>query len=97
MERHILDELYDILVSRRDADPKTSHTAKMYKKGPAKIAQKLGEEAVETVIEGVRGDREKLRSESADLLYFLLLLWAIHGLKPEEVWAELAARGGNRR
>jgi phosphoribosyl-ATP pyrophosphohydrolase len=97
MDRHILDQLYDILLARRGADPHSSHTAKMYKKGPAKIAQKLGEEAVETLIEGVKGDKEKLKSESADLLYFLLLLWAVNGLKPEEVWAELAARGGDRK
>lgn len=97
MEKHILDELYDILLSRRGADPKSSHTAKMYAKGTAKIAQKLGEEAVETVIEGVKGDLAKLTSESADLLYFLVLLWAACGLRPEAVWEELAMRRGERR
>lgn len=97
MEQHVLDRLYDVLLSRKNADPQSSHTAKMYKKGPAKIAQKLGEEAVETLIEGVKGDKEKLKSESADLLYFLLLLWAVNDVQPQEVWQELEARGGNRR
>ncbi len=76
LDGRTLDRLYEVIESRRGADPKTSHTAKLLKKGPRKIAKKLGEEAVETVIEGVAGDRKRLAAESADLLYHLLVLWA---------------------
>ena len=89
-----LDRLYATIESRRGADPTTSHTAKLFHKGRAKIAQKLGEEAVETVIEAMRGDKELLIGESADLLYHLLVLWADSGVKPEDVWAKLQAREG---
>ena len=91
---HILDALHAVLVSRKDADPETSYTARLFAKGEAKIAQKLGEEAVETVIEALRGDNAALAAESADLLYHLLALWAARGLEPAEVWAALEARRG---
>ena len=90
----VLDRLYEVIDSRRDADPEVSHTAKLFDKGPLKIAQKVGEEAVETVIEGVRGDQEALAAESADLLYHLLVLWAARGLEPPAVWSALAERRG---
>ena len=89
---HILDELYCVVESRKGADPKTSRTALLFDRGVAKIAQKLGEEAVETLIEGVRGDKERLAEESADLLYHLLVLWADQKVKPEAVWQALARR-----
>ena len=89
---HILDELYTVIESRKGADPNTSRTAQLFHRGIAKIAQKVGEEAVETVIEGMRGDRARLAEESADLLYHLLVLWADQELKPEEVWLALAKR-----
>jgi phosphoribosyl-ATP pyrophosphohydrolase len=89
-----LDRLYGIIESRRGADPGSSHTAKLFHKGRAKIAQKLGEEAVEIVIEAIRGDKELVISESADLLYHLLVLWADCNVKPEDVWAKLLARDG---
>jgi len=89
-----LDRLYGIIESRRGADPSSSHTAKLFQKGRAKIAQKLGEEAVETVIEAMRGDKDLLIGESADLLYHLLVLWADCGIKPQDVWARLLARDG---
>ncbi len=89
-----LDRLYGIIEGRRGADPATSHTARLFSKGTAKIAQKLGEEAVETVIEAMRGDKQLLIGESADLLYHLLVLWADRGIKPAEVWAALLARDG---
>ena len=74
-----LDRLWQVIKSRRGADPETSYTARLFARGRAKIAQKLGEEAVEAVIEGVRGDRTKLVGESADLLYHLFVLWADTG------------------
>jgi phosphoribosyl-ATP pyrophosphohydrolase len=90
----MLDELYEVIESRRGADPTTSHTAKLFGKGVHKIAQKVGEEAVETLIEGVRGKKNKLAAESADLLYHLLVLWAACDVKPERVWQALAERKG---
>jgi phosphoribosyl-ATP pyrophosphohydrolase len=90
----ILDRLYRVILSRRGADPASSNTARLFAKGTEKIAQKLGEEAVETLIEGIRGKKKELAAESADLLYHLLVLWADRGLKPSEVWAALAAREG---
>ncbi|HZB91037.1 MAG TPA: phosphoribosyl-ATP diphosphatase [Stellaceae bacterium] len=89
-----LDRLYAMIASRRGADPATSYTARLFADGPAKIAKKLGEEAVETVIEGVRGDGARLVAESADLLYHLLVLWADRGVTPDEVWRALEARAG---
>lgn len=90
----VLDRLYRVIVERKGADPATSNTARLLAKGPEKIAQKLGEEAVETVIEGVRGSKRELAEESADLLYHLLVLWAARALKPEAVWAALLRRQG---
>ena len=88
----VLDRLYAVILSRRGGDPAASYTAKLFGQGPAKIAQKLGEEAVEAVIEGVRGDGAKLAAESADLLYHLLVLWAQTGVEPATVWQALEAR-----
>ena len=90
----VLERLFQSILERRTADPKTSYTAKLFQRGRAKIAQKVGEEAVEAVIEAMRGDRDKLAQESADLLYHLLVLWADAGLNPAEVWQVLAAREG---
>jgi phosphoribosyl-ATP pyrophosphohydrolase len=91
---HILDRLFGVIESRRGADPAISHTARLFHKGTRKIAQKVGEEAVETVIEAVRNKRERLVEESADLMYHLLVLWADARISPREVWAELARREG---
>jgi len=89
-----LDRLWQVIRVRRGADPQTSYTARLFARGRTKIAQKLGEEAVEAVIEGVRGDPAKLVGESADLLYHLLVLWADVGISPADVAAELARREG---
>jgi phosphoribosyl-ATP pyrophosphohydrolase len=91
---HVLDRLYFVIDSRKGADPDTSYTARLFKRGRQQIAKKLGEEAVEAVIEGIRGDRPKLIGESADMLYHLLALWAANRVKPEAVWRELARREG---
>lgn len=90
----VLDHLHAVILSRRGADPEQSHTARLFARGREKIAQKVGEEAVETVIEAIRGDRAKLAQESADLLYHLLVLWADAGLDPAEVYAILDGRRG---
>lgn len=89
-----LDRLYQAILSRRGADPDVSYTAKLFQRGRAKISQKLGEEAIETVIEAMKPAGGKLAEESADLLYHLLVLWADAGIKPEDVYTVLAAREG---
>ena len=90
----VLDRLFATIESRKGADPASSYTAKLFSRGAGKIAQKVGEEAVETVIEAMRGDRDGVISESADLLYHLLVLWADAGVAPSDVFAKLAAREG---
>jgi phosphoribosyl-ATP pyrophosphohydrolase len=90
----VLDRLWQVILSRRGADPDTSYTARLFARGRATIAQKLGEEAIEAVIEGIRGEREALVGESADLFYHLLVLWADAGITPAEVAAELERREG---
>ncbi|WP_247880117.1 phosphoribosyl-ATP diphosphatase [Azospirillum melinis] len=90
----VLDRLFVTVQARKGADPETSYTAKLYSRGTAKIAQKVGEEAVEAILEAVRGDKAALAAESADLLYHLLVLWADLGLDPAEVWSKLAQREG---
>ena len=89
-----LDRLWQVIDSRRGADPASSYTAKLLSRGKAKVAQKFGEEAIEAVIEGARGDRAALVGESADVLYHLLVMWAASGIGPEDVAAELARREG---
>ncbi len=90
----VLDRLWSVVMSRRDADPTVSHSARLLSRGPAKVAQKFGEEAVECIIEAVRGDKDAVISESADVLYHLLVVWVSTGVAPEEVWAELMRREG---
>ena len=94
VDEHVLDRLYVVIDSRKGADPESSYTARLFSRGRAQIAKKLGEEAVEALIEGIKGDRPKLVAESADLLYHLLTLWAATNVKPRAVWTELARREG---
>src|SRR5919206_2071935 len=89
-----LERLYAQILARRNAHPEESYTAKLMARGTKKIAQKLGEEAVETLIEAMRRDRDGVVAESADLLYHLLVLWADAGVTPADVWAELHRREG---
>ena len=91
---HVLDRLYVVINSRKGADPETSYTARLFSRGRQQIAKKLGEEAVEALIEGIRGDKPKLIGESADMLYHLLTLWAAVNVRPQSVWNELARREG---
>ncbi len=90
----VLDRLFEVVTSRRDADPTISHSARLLSRGTAKVAQKFGEEAVECLIEAVGGDSAKLVGESADVLYHLIVLWVAAGLDPAEVWSELQRRQG---
>lgn len=91
-QNHALDRLFARIDLGRHADPATSYTAKLFQRGRAKIAQKLGEEAVEAVIEIMRDDKAALVAESADLLYHLLVGWAELGVTPGDIWTELARR-----
>jgi phosphoribosyl-ATP pyrophosphohydrolase len=93
-QEHVLDRLYFLINTRKDHDPESSYTARLFTRGRAQIAKKLGEEAVEAVIQGTRGDGPQLVGESADLLYHLLTLWSAMKVKPKTVWAELARREG---
>ncbi|MBU2091785.1 MAG: phosphoribosyl-ATP diphosphatase [Alphaproteobacteria bacterium] len=93
MKTHTLDALFATLEARKGADPSESYTAKLLA-DRNKIAKKLGEEGVEAAIEIVRGDADKLVSESADVLYHLLVAWVALGVKPDQVWQALEARSG---
>lgn len=90
----VLDRLFAVVLSRRGADPSTSHSARLLSRGSAKVAQKFGEEAVECVIEAVAGNADALVAESADVLYHLIVLWVSSGIAPAQVWAELTRREG---
>lgn len=94
MDRHILDQLWQVIEARRHEDPQTSYSAALLAAAPEKPARKLAEETTELVIEAIKGDKTALAAESADLLYHLLIVWAAAGLEPEEVWTVLAGRMG---
>ena len=87
-----IDCLYEAVVTRRGADPALSRTAKLIALGLPKIAQKVGEEAVEVIIDAMAGDRQGVVRESSDLLYHLVVLWQQLGIEPAEIWAEMARR-----
>jgi phosphoribosyl-ATP pyrophosphohydrolase len=87
-----LERLYAQVVAAKDADPAVSRTARLLRAGRPKVAKKLAEEAVEVVIDAMSGQHEAVVRESADLLYNLVVLWVAAGLKPEEVWSEMARR-----
>ena len=84
--------LRGVIAERRNADPEESYIAKIFRKGRKKMAQKVGEEAVEVVIASMRGEKAELVSESADLLFHLLILWEEAGVTPEELAEELGRR-----
>ena len=87
-----LDRLCATIAARKGADPAQSYTAKLLAEGVEKCAKKFGEEAVETALAAVSGDKAHLAAESADALYHLLVLWAAAGITPDDVYAALRAR-----
>lgn len=89
-----LDRLATTIAARKGADPETSWTARLLARGPEKCAEKFGEEAVEAVIEAVRGDRARLTAEAADVLYHLLVMLAARDVTLADVLAELDRRAG---
>ena len=90
----ILYDLFRVIKSRRGGDPKKSYVAAQFVGGKGRVGQKVGEEAVEAVIAGVTEDREGLVSESADLLFHLMIFWEINGVEPSDVLSELKRREG---
>ena len=93
-EPNALTRLAATIASRKGADPDSSWTAKLFAKGPEKCAEKFGEEAVEAIIEAVKGDGEKLTAEAADVLYHLLVMLAARDISLDQVLAELERREG---
>lgn len=91
---NILKSLEDTILERREADPDKSYVASLRAKGRAKMAEKLGEEAIETVIAAVQGDQTAMTGEAADLLFHLMVLLADMDLSLDDVIAELARREG---
>ena len=89
-----LSRLAATIEARKGADPDSSWTAKLLAKGPEKAAEKFGEEAVEAIIEAVKGDRARLTSEAADVLYHLLVMCAARDVSLADIEAELARREG---
>ena len=89
-----LTRLEQTILARREGDPGTSYVASLRAKGRGKMAQKLGEEAVETVIAALTGDKTALTGEAADLLFHLIALLADCGVSLDDVRAELARREG---
>ena len=89
-----LDRLAATIAARKNADPETSWTAKLLSKGPEKCAEKFGEEAIEAIIEAVKGDRDRLTAEAADVLYHLLVMLAARDVTLQDVLTELERREG---
>ena len=87
-----VDRLYRSVVAAQTADPAVSRTARLLRSGRGKMAKKLGEEAVEVVIDAMNGHNEAVVRESADLLYNLVALWVSMGINPDEVWDEMNRR-----
>ena|SRR5690625_3036914 len=94
MNTDTLHRLAATIQARKGADPASSHTARLLSGGPAKCAQKFGEEAIEAIIEATGGDRTALIAEGADVLYHFLVMLTAAGVNLDEVLAELRRREG---
>lgn len=89
-----LDRLVATISARKSANPDSSWTAGLLAKGPEKCAEKFGEEAIEAIIEATKGDRARLTSEAADVIYHLLVMLASRDLTLSDIEAELERREG---
>ena len=87
-----LERLYQAVIAAKDLDPATSRTARLFRRGPAKMAKKVAEEAIEVAIDALGDDSGAVVRESADLLYNLTVLWAAAGVRPDDVWREMERR-----
>ncbi len=90
--QHLMNSLYDTIQSRKGKNADNSYTAQLFAKGIQKIAQKIGEESTEVVIAATCETPERVISESADLLYHLMVLWAEQNITPHSVFKELESR-----
>lgn len=89
---HVLADLYQRLLERRGADPDHSYVARLYQQGEDKILQKVGEEAIETILAAKSGQTDSLIYETADLWFHCLVMLAAHHITPEQILLELARR-----
>jgi phosphoribosyl-ATP pyrophosphohydrolase len=87
-----LERLYRAVIAARHLDPATSRTARLFQRGPSKMAKKVAEEAIEVVIDALNGKSDAVVRESADLLYNLTVLWAAAGIRPQDIWDEMDRR-----
>jgi phosphoribosyl-ATP pyrophosphohydrolase len=87
-----VERLFEQVLAAKSADPAVSRTAKLLRAGRSKMAKKLAEEAIEVVIDAMNGEREAVIRESADLVYNLVVLWAEAGIRPQDIWDEMARR-----
>lgn len=88
----ILDQIFAVIEDRHHKNPETSWTANLLESGIQRIAQKLGEEATETIIAAIGENDERLVSESCDLIYHLMVIWSARGIKPQQIYLELEKR-----
>ena len=93
-DKDIIDQVFATILSRQAADPQQSCVASLHKKGLRKIAEKVGEEAVETVVAAVGRNDKEVIAESADLLFHMMVMWAELGLSPDDIRDALARREG---
>jgi len=89
-----MEELYRVIEERKRNLPEGSYTAKLFKAGEDRILQKVGEEAIETILALKSGNREEAVYEVSDLLYHLLVALSLKGIEPEEIAKELKRRMG---
>jgi phosphoribosyl-ATP pyrophosphohydrolase len=92
MTTHPIDRLFDAIAARKGADPANSYTAKLLAQGKLKCAKKVAEEAAETALAAVAQDKAAVASESADLLYHLMVLWTACDVAPGDVYDALRTR-----
>ncbi|SOH92990.1 phosphoribosyl-ATP pyrophosphatase [Monaibacterium marinum] len=90
----VLTRLSETIAARADADPDSSHTARMLSRGPEKCAEKFGEEAIEAIIEAAKGNTDKLTYEAADVVYHLMVMLTARGIAWADVLTELERREG---
>ena len=93
-QRRVMDELFSTIKSRQGDDPEKSYTAQLFAGGSEEISRKIGEEATEVIVAALRETPAHVVSESTDLLYHLMVLWAMQDITPEDVMEELASRAG---
>jgi phosphoribosyl-ATP pyrophosphohydrolase len=94
MNDDILKRLADVIESRKDGDPESSYVARLLSRAPDAVLKKIGEEATETVMAAKDGAADRIVAETADLWFHCLVMLAQHGLRPEQVLAELDRRAG---